>query len=111
MIYLCKANILSMYRKLFLLLKNKFVIAFILFLVWMIFFDRNNILYQMELSRNLHQYQKEKQFYLQQIAADSEATYDLMSDSVHLGKFARERYYMKKDSEDVFLMIQKEKKK
>lgn len=77
----------------------------------MIFFDKNNILTQIELRRNLHQYQKEKQFYLQQIAADSEATYDLMSDSSHLEKFARERYYMKKDSEDVFLMIQKEQKK
>lgn len=77
----------------------------------MIFFDRNNIINQLELRHNLHQYQKEKQFYLEQIAADSEATYDLMSDSVHLEKFARERYYMKKDSEDVFLMIQKEKKK
>ena len=100
-----------MYRKLFSLLKNKFVIALSLFLVWMIFFDRNNILNQFELRHNLHQYQKEKQFYLEQIASDSEATYDLMSDSVHLEKFARERYYMKKDSEDVFLMIQKEKKK
>ena len=83
----------------------------VVFLVWMLFFDRNNILNQIQLRQNLHQYQKEKQFYLEQIAADSEATYDLMSDSVHLEKFARERYYMKKDSEDVFLMIQKEKKK
>ena len=81
------------------------------FFVWMLFFDRNNILNQIQLRQNLHQYQKEKQFYLEQIAADSEATFDLMSDSVHLEKFARERYYMKKDSEDVFLMIQKAKKK
>jgi cell division protein FtsB len=80
-------------------------------MVWMLFFDRNNILNQIELRQSLHQYQKEKQFYLEQIAADSEATYDLMSDSNHLEKFARERYYMKKDSEDVFLMIHKEKKK
>lgn len=100
-----------MYRKLFSLLKNKFFIALVVFLVWMLFFDRNNILNQIQLRQNLHQYQKEKQFYLEQIAADSEATYDLMSDSVHLEKFARERYYMKKDSEDVFLMIKKEKKK
>jgi hypothetical protein len=34
-----------------------------------------------------------------------------MSDSVHLEKFARERYFMKKDSEDVFLMIKKENEK
>jgi len=100
-----------MFRKILLLIKNKFVITLVLFFVWMIFFDKNNILTQIELRRNLHQYQKEKQFYLQQIAADSEATYDLMSDSSHLEKFARERYYMKKDSEDVFLMIQKEQKK
>ena len=100
-----------MFRKLLLVFKNKFFITLVLFLVWMIFFDKNNILNQIELRQNLHQYQKEKQFYIQQIAADSEATYDLMSDSTHLEKFARERYYMKKDSEDVFLMIQKARKK
>ena len=83
----------------------------VLFSVWMIFFDKNNVINQIELRKNLRQYQKEKQYYQQQIAADSEATYDLMSDSTHLEKFARERYFMKKDSEDVFLMIKKEKEK
>ena len=83
----------------------------VLFGVWMIFFDKNNVINQIELRKNLRQYQKEKQYYMQQIAADSEATYDLMSDSTHLEKFARERYFMKKDSEDVFLMIKKEKEK
>ena len=83
----------------------------VLFSVWMIFFDKNNVINQIELRKNLRQYQKEKQYYMQQIAADSEATFDLMSDSTHLEKFARERYFMKKDSEDVFLMIKKEKEK
>ncbi len=97
-----------MFRKILSLVKNKFFITLVLFLVWMIFFDKNNVINQMELRKDLHRYQKEKQFYIQQIAADSEATYDLMSDSTHLEKFARERYFMKKDSEDVFLMIKKE---
>ena len=100
-----------MFRKILSLVKNKFFITLVLFLVWMIFFDKNNVLNQIELRKNLRQYQKEKQFYIQQIKADSEATYDLMSDSTHLEKFARERYFMKKDSEDVFLMIKKEKEK
>ena len=100
-----------MFRKILSLIKNKFFITLVLFSVWMIFFDKNNVLNQIELRKSLHQYQKEKQFYIQQIAADSEATYDLMSDSVHLEKFARERYFMKRDTEDVFLMIKKEKVK
>ena len=100
-----------MFRKILLVIKNKFFITLVLFSVWMVFFDKNNVINQIELKKNLHQYQKEKQYYQQQIAADSEATYDLMSDSTHLEKFARERYFMKKDSEDVFLMIKKEKEK
>jgi cell division protein FtsB len=100
-----------MFRKILLVIKNKFFITLVLFGVWMIFFDKNNVINQIELRKNLRQYQKEKQYYQQQIAADSEATYDLMSDSTHLEKFARERYFMKKDSEDVFLMIKKEKEK
>jgi cell division protein DivIC len=100
-----------MFRKILSVIKNKFFITLVLFGVWMIFFDKNNVINQIELRKNLHQYQKEKQYYMQQIAADSEATYDLMSDSTHLEKFARERYFMKKDSEDVFLMIKKETEK
>ena len=100
-----------MFRKILSVIKNKFFITLVLFSVWMVFFDKNNFINQIELRKNLHQYQKEKQYYQQQIAADSEATYDLMSDSTHLEKFARERYFMKKDSEDVFLMIKKEKEK
>jgi cell division protein DivIC len=100
-----------MFRKTVSVIKNKFFITLVLFSVWMIFFDKNNVVNQIELRKNLRQYQKEKQYYQQQIAADSEATYDLMSDSTHLEKFARERYFMKKDSEDVFLMIKKEKEK
>jgi cell division protein FtsB len=100
-----------MFRKILSVIKNKFFITLVLFGVWMIFFDKNNVINQIELRKNLRQYQKEKQYYMQQIAADSEATYDLMSDSTHLEKFARERYFMKKDSEDVFLMIKKEKEK
>ena len=100
-----------MFRKILTVIKNKFFITLVLFGVWMVFFDKNNVINQVELKKNLRQYQKEKQYYMQQIAADSEATYDLMSDSTHLEKFARERYFMKKDSEDVFLMIKKEKEK
>ena len=100
-----------MFRKILTVIKNKFFITLVLFSVWMVFFDKNNVINQIELRKNLRQYQKEKQYYMQQIAADSEATYDLMSDSTHLEKFARERYFMKKDSEDVFLMIKKEKEK
>ncbi|NWJ49788.1 MAG: hypothetical protein HXX14_02885 [Bacteroidetes bacterium] len=99
-----------MFRKIFSILKNKFVIVLVLFGTWLLIFDKNNVLQQIEAKRTLHHYQQEKQFYIQQIKADSEATYDLMSDTAHLQKFAREKYFMKKDSEDVFMMIPKEKK-
>jgi cell division protein FtsB len=99
-----------MFRKLISILKNKFVIVLLLFVAWIFFFDKNNVIQQIEAKRMLHRYQKEKQFYIQQIKADSEATYDLMSDTAHLQKFAREKYFMKKDSEDVFMMIPKEEK-
>ena len=99
-----------MFRTIFSILKNKFVIVLVLFVTWLLIFDKNNVLQQIEAKRTLHRYQQEKQFYIQQIKADSEATYDLMSDTMHLQKFAREKYFMKKDSEDVFMMIPKEKK-
>ena len=78
-----------MFRKIFSILKNKFVIVLVLFATWLLVFDKNNVLQQIEAKRTLHRYQQEKQFYIQQIKADSEATYDLMSDTAHLQKFAR----------------------
>jgi hypothetical protein len=71
----------------------------------MVFFDSNNLLTRNVLQEKLDGLNVEKQFYLKEIKKDSTLTHQLLSDSVQLEKFARERYLMKKVKEDVFLVI------
>lgn len=54
----------------------------------------------------LNDVKEEKQFYLEEIKKDSIAIMELTTDKENLEKFAREKYLMKKDDEDIFLIIE-----
>ena len=90
---------------LFRILINKFFLTTVAFVVWMVFFDSNNLLTRNHLQEKLDGLNLEKQFYLEEIRKDSTLTNQLMTDSTQLEKFARERYLMKKEKEDLFLVI------
>ena len=87
------------------ILINKFFLTTVAFIVWMVFFDSNNLLTRNHLQEKLDGLNGEKQFYLQEILKDSTLTNQLMTDSMQLEKFARERYLMKREKEDLFLVI------
>ncbi len=89
-------------------LKNKYTIAILAFFVWMLFFDRNSVISQYKLSSTLNQYEDQKEYYLNQLEKDSISLHILESDKDALEKFAREKYLMKKDNEDVYLIIEEE---
>lgn len=93
-----------MMRKVLNILKNKYFIVTVAFLVWLVFFDQNNIVSQMKLTRKLRQLQQQKRYYEREIEKNEKAALELMSDTQHLEKYAREKYLMKRDSEDVFIL-------
>ena len=95
-----------MLRKIFNIFKNKFVIVTLAFLVWITVFDKNNLLSQIELRKKLQGLQNDKAYFLQDIKLSDKETKELLSDPKDLEKFAREKYLMKRDSEDIFLIIQ-----
>lgn len=86
-------------------LKNKYVIAILAFFIWMMFFDRNSMITQYELTSTLSDYNDQKEYYLTELEKDSTSLHILENDKDALEKFAREKYLMKKDNEDVFLII------
>ncbi|MDQ3049796.1 MAG: cell division protein FtsL [Bacteroidota bacterium] len=88
-------------------LKDKYVLSIIVFLVWMTFFDRNDFISQYSYKQELNKLEVDKQYYLAQVEENKVSIYELMSDPANLEKFAREKYHMKKDDEDVFLIIRK----
>lgn len=89
-------------------LNNKYAITILVFGVWMLFFDNNNFIAQVRLNRTLHELEMEKEYYLSEIEKDRLATYELMTDTITLEKFGREQYLMKRDNEDIYLIVDEE---
>ncbi len=90
-------------KKWFRLASNVYVLVLTLFLVWMLFFDQNSLLIHLELRREVDKLEKQQEFLREQIAKDKEVI-DRLSDPKELEKFARERYYLKKEGEEIFLI-------
>ncbi|HUH17845.1 FtsB family cell division protein [Albibacterium sp.] len=87
------------------IVKNKYVIASLAFIVWMLFFDRNDLSSQYHYQSQLKELQQEKEFYTKEIEKVENDLNDLTSDPKKLQKFAREKYFMKKENEDVYVII------
>ncbi len=86
-------------------LKNKYIIVTAFFVVWMLFVDRNDFIAQYQQVHKLNLLKKEKKYYQDEITKTQEDLKELTTDPEHLEKFAREKYLMKKDNEDVFVII------
>jgi cell division protein DivIC len=77
------------------------------FLVWMFFFDENDFIRQYQMSKKLSDLEEEKDYYLSKIAEVQKDRHELMSNADLLEKFAREKYLMKRPTEEVFIVIPK----
>ena len=85
--------------------KNKYIIAIFVFIVWLTFFDKNDFITRYTYHRQLNELNADKEYYLTEIERNKHDLYELMSDSAQLEKFAREKYLMKKDNEEIFVIV------
>jgi cell division protein DivIC len=93
------------FKKILKIFINKYFLITVAFIVWMVFFDSNNVFTRAKLRDKLDDLQEEKHFYLDEIRQDSTLTHKLLTDSTELERFAREKYLMKKDNEDLYLVV------
>ena len=84
---------------------NKYFLVSVCFVAWMLFFDRNDLLSQYEYRTQLSKFEDEKEFYIKEIEKVRTDLYELTSNKERLEKFAREKYLMKRDNEDVYVII------
>jgi len=91
------------------IIRNKFVLTGLVFMIWMLLFDSNNLVDRVKDLRNLRTLENDKVYYREKIQIDSLKLQELRTDNENLEKFAREQYLMKKPDEDIFLVIRKEK--
>lgn len=93
------------YDKLPPILKNKFVLVTLALLIWVAFFDSNNWIKQARLQSEIDDLEEQKEYYLKEIEKDSIALFDLTNNTENQEKFAREKYLMKKENEDIIVII------
>ena len=85
-------------------LKNKYFIAAALFVVWMVFFDPKDWGLISARINKLKELQKSEAQLTRQIS-DTKKELNLLKTSAQtIEKYAREKYYMKKDNEDLFIV-------
>ena len=86
-------------------LKNKYLLTATGFTVWILFFDnRDFITSHFREKGELLKLQESKKYYEQQITATKQELEQLKTNPALLEKYAREKYLMKRDNEDLFLI-------
>ncbi|MDX2245254.1 MAG: septum formation initiator family protein [Bacteroidia bacterium] len=87
---------------------SKYFLVFVFAAVWMVFFDRYNLISQYRMSEQIRELQKDEQHYLEAIEKVDYQTDQIFSNMDELERYAREKYYMKRPGEDVFIIVEKE---
>jgi cell division protein FtsB len=87
------------------ILANKYIIATVIFIGFMIFGDKNNLIEQYELHKQYTKVKTEHDYYIRQIEKAKKDYNELFTNDRNLEKFAREKYLMKRDDEDVFVIV------
>ncbi len=96
-------------KKVFSILKNKYLLTFIALAVWVVFFDKNDLKTQLELRKEVKQLQEERNYYAKEINSITSDIKELHTNPKTLEKFAREKYLMKRDNEDIFVIVEDKK--
>lgn len=112
-IFIFEVYILSMTEKLkqvykgryWQLLKNKYILACLALALWVGVFDENNLVERFQMKKELNKLEADKAYYLELIEKDAARLEELRTNNENLEKFAREQYLMKKDNEDVFIIV------
>ena len=100
-------RIRNLYQKLPAPLRNKYLITFVIFLIWIFFIDTFDIITQLRMNNEFKQLKEQQEFYKAEIEKDSIKVYNLNNNPEEQERFARERFLMKKDNEDVFIVRDK----
>jgi len=96
-------HICCMKKRMLRLIKNKYTLSTVVFLLWLTFFNEIDLVYIFQSRREVATLRNEVQQMREDNAKATEALQDLTTNTVSLEKFARENYYMKRDNEVVYV--------
>lgn len=84
-------------------ISNKYILVSLFFIVWMLFFDNYSYLETRVLDNEIDELENNKQYYQDEIKKDKQNIKILKTPEM-IEKYAREKYFMKKDSEDIYII-------
>lgn len=91
-------------KKWYNLFLNKYIIITLVFAVWMIFFDQNSYFIHHDLDKEISELKKSKKYYQEKLKEETIQIQKLKSDADALERVGREKHYLKKENEDLFII-------
>jgi len=89
------------------IIKNKYFLTICFIIIWLLCFDKNDVFTQLDLINKCNKLEKEKNYYKSEIEKNKFQLNELQTNKKSLETFAREKYLMKKENEDVFVFVTK----
>lgn len=87
-------------------IRNRYYLTLLLFFVYILVFDTNDLVSQISAYAELYKLRQQKVYYQNDLEETKKQIHELSSNKVSLEKFAREQYRMKRDNEDVFVIVE-----
>ena len=94
-----------------LFLKNKYLLTGSFFLVWMLFFNDKDLISEFKRKEKLKELQQSEEHLGATISETKQELSQLKTNAQTIEKYAREKYLMKKDNEDLFIFPAREANK
>mgnify|MGYP001162462872 FL=1 len=89
--------------KFFKIVSNLYILISVVFFIWIFFIDSNSILVNIRLNKEISELKKRKDILENQIQIDKQIISNLQNPD-SLEKYAREKLYMKKENEEIFII-------
>jgi len=90
------------------IIRKRYWIIICTYAIWMLLFDGNNLIYRYQVWREIQELEKQEAYYQKAIEKARRERQDLFGSMRNLERFAREKYLMKKDGEDLFIIVDPE---
>lgn len=89
---------------------NRYTIVGVAFIIWMLFFDQNSLITHRELDKQIRTLERDEAYFKKNLENENEKLKMLQNNPAEIERIAREKFYLKKDNEDIFIIQQEVKK-
>lgn len=85
---------------------NRYTILGLCFIIWMIFFDQNSLFTHLELDKQISDLERDETYFKRNLENEDKKLKVLIENPAEIERIAREKFYLKKDNEDIFIIQQ-----